>query len=109
MDHIVRQGMKKMGNFIDTERMELKKKFNNQIVKMTKIKIYSTPTCVFCKQTKEFLKEKKIPFEDIDVSKNRKAVEELVKKSGQLGVPVIDIDGKIIIGFDQDAIEKAIK
>lgn len=76
---------------------------------MKKIKIYSTPSCVYCKQTKEFLKEKKIPFQDIDVSKDKKAVEELVKKSGQLGVPVIDINGKIIIGFDQDAIEEAIK
>ncbi len=73
------------------------------------VKIYTTPTCPWCKKAKEFLKQKKIKFTELDVSSNEKARDEMVKKSKQMGVPVIDIDGKIIIGFDQGAIEKALK
>jgi len=74
-----------------------------------KIKVYSTPTCPWCHRAKEFLKEKGIKFEDIDVSKDKKAAAEMVEKSGQMGVPVLDINGKIIIGFDEPAIEKALQ
>ncbi len=73
------------------------------------VKIYTTPTCPWCKKAKEFLKQKKIKFTELDVSSNEKARDEMVQKSKQMGVPVIDIDGKIIIGFDQGAIEKALK
>ena len=73
------------------------------------VKIYSTPTCPWCLKTKEFLKENKIKFKDIDVSKNSKAAEEMVKKSGQMGTPVLDIDGKIIIGFDEEELRKTLK
>jgi glutaredoxin 3 len=73
-----------------------------------KIKVYSTSTCPWCSRVKDFLKEKKIEFEDIDVSLDQKAAEEMVRKSGQMGVPVIDINGKIIIGFDKEEIEKAL-
>ncbi|MBI2625175.1 MAG: glutathione S-transferase N-terminal domain-containing protein [Candidatus Nealsonbacteria bacterium] len=73
---------------------------------MAKIKIYSTPTCVYCISLKEFLREHNIEFEDIDVSKDQKALNEMVEKSGQMGVPVIDIDGKIIVGFDKEKISK---
>lgn len=76
---------------------------------MTKVKIYSTKTCPWCHKAKDFLKEKNIEFEDFDVSSDEKARNELVEKSGQMGVPVLDIDGTIIIGFDQGAIEKALK
>ncbi len=69
------------------------------------IKIYSTPTCPGCKRVKEFLKEKGVKFDDIDVASNQEAAKEMIEKSGQMGVPVIDIDGKIIIGFDQNVIE----
>jgi glutaredoxin-like YruB-family protein len=72
---------------------------------MVKIKIYSTPGCIYCKQTKEFLKEKEIEFVDIDVSTNQEAAKEMIEKSGQMGVPVIDIDGELIIGFDKEKIE----
>ncbi len=72
---------------------------------MAIIKIYSTPTCPYCTKAKEFLKEKGIKFEDIDVSSNQDAAKEMIEKSGQMGVPVIDIDGKILVGFDQNAIE----
>ena len=72
------------------------------------VKVYSTPTCPWCVRAKEFLKEHKIEYEDIDVSKNHDAAHEMIEKSGQSGVPVIDIDGKIIIGFDKEAIVKAL-
>ena len=73
------------------------------------VKVYSTPTCPWCIRVKEYLKEQKIEFEDIDVSKNHEAAQEMIKKSGQSGVPVIDINGKIIVGFDKEAIEQALK
>ena len=67
---------------------------------MAKIKIYSTPTCSWCMRLKDFLDEKNIEFDNIDVSKSHEAAHELMNKSGQMGVPVTDIDGTIIIGFD---------
>jgi len=73
-----------------------------------KVKVYSTQTCPWCHKVKEFLKEKKIKFEDIDVGADQKAANEMVEKSGQMGVPVTDIDGTVIVGFDKEAIEKAL-
>ncbi|MFH1591894.1 MAG: glutaredoxin family protein [Candidatus Woesearchaeota archaeon] len=74
-----------------------------------KIKIYSSPTCSWCHKTKEWLKEHKIEFEDIDVTKDPNSAKEMIEKSGQQGVPVIDIDGEIIIGFDEPKLKKALK
>ena len=76
---------------------------------MPKITVYSTPTCPWCKAAKDYLKDKKMEFEDVDVSKDRIKAQEMVKKSGQMAVPVIDVDGKIIIGFDRKAIDKAVE
>ena len=73
------------------------------------IKIYSTPTCPYCIQAKEFFKKAKIDFEDFDVSKDQEKAKEMVEKSGQSSVPVIDINGKIIIGFDKEKIEETLK
>ena len=73
------------------------------------VKVYSTPTCPWCIKVKDFLKENNIEFENKDVSTDQKASEEMVEKSGQMGVPVIDINGKIIVGFNQAEIEKALK
>ncbi len=75
---------------------------------MKKVKIYSTPTCPFCIRTKQFLKENNIDFEDIDVSSDQARAQEMIQKSGQMGVPVLDIEGEIIIGFDKDKIIKAL-
>lgn len=72
------------------------------------IKIYSTPTCPFCIRAKQFLKENNIPFEDIDVSVNPQAVEEMIKISGQMGVPILDIEGEIIVGFDKERIKESL-
>ena len=68
-----------------------------------KITVYSTATCPHCIKLKEFLKSNNIAFENIDVSDPGKA-DEMMEKSGQMGVPVIDIDGDIIVGFDRDEI-----
>ncbi len=73
---------------------------------MAKIKVYSTPTCPYCRLAKNFLKEKGVDFEEVDVSVDRKAAEEMMQKSGQIGVPQIEINEKIIVGFDKGAIER---
>lgn len=71
-----------------------------------KIIVYSTKTCPYCRMLKDFLKENNISFEDYDVGSNREKLEEMIKKSGQIGVPVIDIDGEIIVGFDKEEIKR---
>jgi len=73
------------------------------------VKVYSTPSCPYCVTLKNFLKEHKIQFEDIDVSQNEIAQKEMIDKSGQMGVPVIDIDGQIVVGFDQERIKQILK
>ncbi|MFH1854358.1 MAG: glutaredoxin domain-containing protein [Candidatus Omnitrophota bacterium] len=76
---------------------------------MTKsVKIYSTSTCPYCIMAKDFLKKNNIVFEDVNVGTNQAAAKEIMDKSGQMGVPVIDIDGEIIVGFDKEAITKAL-
>jgi glutaredoxin 3 len=74
-----------------------------------KVKVYSTPTCPFCIRAKQFLKESAVSFEDVDVSMNQEAAEEMIKKTGQMGVPVIDIEGEFIVGFDKEKIKKALE
>jgi glutaredoxin 3 len=68
------------------------------------VKVFSTPVCPYCHTLKEFLKSKSVVFEDIDVSKDPKLVDYLVEKSGQMGVPVVEIDGQMIVGFDREKI-----
>jgi len=76
---------------------------------MAKVKIYSTPTCVYCKMAKEFFNKNKIKYEEYDVSKDEKARDEMIEKSQQMGVPVIEINGEIIVGFDKFRIEQLLK
>ncbi len=71
-----------------------------------KIIVYSTPTCPHCIRLKEFLRENNIVFDNIDVSTDKTKADEMIKKSGQMGVPVIDIDGEIIVGFDTSVIKQ---
>lgn len=73
-----------------------------------KVKIYSTPACPFCMMSKKFLKENNIDFEDINVSTDQAKAQEMVQKSGQMAVPVIDIDGEVIVGFDKEKIRKTL-
>ncbi|MCX6745061.1 MAG: glutathione S-transferase N-terminal domain-containing protein [Candidatus Parcubacteria bacterium] len=70
-----------------------------------KITIYTTPTCPFCHQAKDYLDDKKIKYTNLDVSEPKNA-QAMIDKSGQMGVPVLDIDGKIIVGFDKAEIDK---
>lgn len=72
---------------------------------MKNVKIYSTPTCPWCIRTKQFLKDNNVAFENVDVSTDQAAAEEMIKKTGQMGVPVLDIEGEIIVGFDKEKIK----
>ncbi|MBI5873786.1 MAG: glutathione S-transferase N-terminal domain-containing protein [Candidatus Omnitrophica bacterium] len=72
---------------------------------MAKIKVYSTPTCPYCIRVKNYLKEKNILFENIDVSVDEAGLAEMIRVSGQMGVPVISIDGDVMVGFDQEKID----
>lgn len=72
------------------------------------VKVYSTPTCPYCIRVKQFLKENNIAYKEFDVAANHAAVKEMVDKSGQMGVPVLDIEGEIIVGFDKDRIKAAL-
>ena len=68
------------------------------------VKIYSTRSCPFCRELKNFLREKNVEFEDVDVSASPLAAIEMIEKTGQMGVPVTDIEGKVIIGLDIEKI-----
>jgi len=78
--------------------METKTKIHN-------IKIYSTPTCPYCHMLKEYLDEKGFEYSDINVAEDLKAREEMVEKSGQMGVPVADFDGEIVVGFNKEKVD----
>ena len=73
------------------------------------VKVYSTPTCPYCTMAKNFLRENGVGFVEKNVASDRAAAVEMVEKSGQMGVPVLDINGEIIVGFNRDAIKKALK
>lgn len=76
---------------------------------MAHVIIYTTPSCVYCRMAKGFFKKHEVAYEEKDVVADEKARDEMIQKSGQLGVPVIDIDGTIIVGFDQEGIKAALK
>lgn len=71
-----------------------------------KVILFTTPTCSFCNAAKRYLRERGIKFRDVDVSRDPIAARDMVRRSGQSGVPVIDIGGKIIIGFDRAKIDQ---
>lgn len=68
------------------------------------VKIYSTPVCPYCHTLKAFLKNEGVSYEDVDVSKDKNALEEMIQKTGRAEVPIVDIDGEIVIGFDKERI-----
>lgn len=73
---------------------------------MANVKIYTTPTCVYCKMTKEFFKNNNVAYEEKNVATDAVSRDEMIQKSGQMGVPVVEIDGKIVIGFDQPRLKE---
>ncbi len=73
------------------------------------VKIYSTPTCVYCNTLKDYFAKNNIEYQEIDVSKDEKELEKMVSISGQMGVPVVDIEGNIVIGFDKEKIDELLK
>ena len=75
---------------------------------MKNVKVYSTPSCPFCKRVKQYLSDNGVEFQDIDVTADQKMVKEMVEKSGQMGVPVVDVEGDIVVGFDRDKIASAL-
>jgi glutaredoxin-like YruB-family protein len=75
---------------------------------MAQVKIYTTPTCAFCKMAKEYFKENKIEYEEYNVAENAEKRQEMFEKTGQMGVPVIEVNGNIIIGFDKSKVEEAL-
>ncbi|MBD3427062.1 MAG: NrdH-redoxin [Candidatus Omnitrophica bacterium] len=75
---------------------------------MPVVKVYSSPTCPHCQRTKKFLQENDIDFEDYDVTSDQAKAEEMMDKSGQMGVPVIEVDNEIITGFDEEKLKKAL-
>ncbi len=72
---------------------------------MSKVKLYTTPICPYCLSLKEFLKEHNIEFEEIDVSRDQEAAKEMIEKTGQMGVPVVEINGEVVVGFDREKIK----
>jgi len=75
---------------------------------MKTVKIYTTSTCVYCRGAKEYLKDKGIEYEEINLSEHPDRIQEMVQASGQMGVPVILIDGKMIVGFNRGAIDEVL-
>lgn len=73
------------------------------------ITVYSTPTCPWCSKAKEFFKENNVEFTDINVGENQAAAKEMVEKSGQMGVPVIDLNGEFIVGFNEPKLRELLK
>jgi glutaredoxin-like YruB-family protein len=70
--------------------------------------VYSSPTCVWCMRAKTYLRTRGVPFRDVDVSRDPAAARNLVRRTGQMGVPVIEVDGRPIVGFDQARIDSAL-
>ena len=74
--------------------------------KQPRVIVFSTPSCSFCNMAKKYFREKGIKFKDVDVSRDQAAARDMVRRSGQSGVPVIDIGGKVIVGFDRPKINR---
>lgn len=73
------------------------------------ISVYTTPTCSYCTMVKNYFREKGIRFNEYNVARDMRRADEMVRKSGQMGVPVVDINGRVIVGFNKQEIERALK
>lgn len=74
--------------------------------KFPRVILFTTPTCSFCRTAKKYLREKGVRFKDVDVSRDSAAARDMLRRSGQQGVPVLDIGGKIVVGFDKPKIDQ---
>ncbi|MEJ2597747.1 MAG: glutaredoxin domain-containing protein [Anaerolineales bacterium] len=74
--------------------------------KYPRVIIFTTPSCSFCRSAKKYLRQQGVPFKDVDVSRDSAAARDMVRRSRQQGVPVLDIGGKIIVGFDRPKIDR---
>ncbi len=83
-------------------------KESKELRKQHSVTVYSTPTCPYCHMAKEYLAANNVSFTDVNVAADYKKAQEMVEKSGQMGVPVIEIDGQIIVGFDREAMKQAL-
>jgi glutaredoxin-like YruB-family protein len=73
------------------------------------VTLYTTPTCGWCHAVKDYLHSRSIPFDEVDVAADQARAREMVQKTGQYGVPVIDIDGEVIVGFDRPRLDALLK
>ncbi len=80
----------------------------HNILYMKSVKIYSTPTCVYCKMAKEFFQKNSVAYTEFNVASDDAAREEMLQKSHQMGVPVIDIEGEIFVGFNRNELARAL-
>lgn len=74
--------------------------------KYPRVILFTTPTCSYCRTAKRYLRQQQVPFKDVDVSRDSAAARDMVRRSGQQGVPVLDIGGKVVVGFDQPKIDR---
>jgi glutaredoxin-like YruB-family protein len=77
--------------------------------KQKRVIVFSTPTCTYCNQAKRYFRERGVRFRDVDVSKDAQAARDMVRRSGQQGVPVIEIGGKVIVGFNKPEIDRLLE
>ncbi len=78
----------------------------NSMKSLPRIIVFSTPSCTYCNAVKSYFRQKGIRFKDVDISRDTAAARDMMRRSGQMGVPVVDIGGKIVIGFDRPKIDK---
>lgn len=74
-----------------------------------RVLVFTTPTCPWCSRAKGYLQKRNVPFREVDVSRDRRAARDLMKRTGQIGVPVIDIAGHLVIGFDKAKIDRLLE
>jgi len=73
------------------------------------VSVYSTPSCVYCRKVKEYLRERHVKFREYDVSRDERKADEMMHKSRQAGVPVIDFNGTVLVGFDKGRLDRLIE
>lgn len=73
------------------------------------VNVHTTPSCTYCTMVKNYLREKRIPYHDFDISRDTRKADEMIRNSGQIGVPVIEVRGRVIVGFNKAKINAALR